>query len=191
MDRLPGLMPLPGRAGPARRRNRSAAWIVCAVVGLAVALAGCAGQEQSGTPAHRVTTWMTGGGGGSGIGNVEVDSRNIDLALSRHNKPAAIREVCDLLSNDAQTAIGDLPAPDDQLTTELNAAYMVATSAGGDCFNGADGNVRLLARSASERTHLASLLAVAVAHVESVTGRTPTTDTTAPQGGGDPFSGGT
>jgi hypothetical protein len=134
---------------------------------------------------------MTGGGGGSGIGDVEVDSRNVDLALSRHNKPAAVREVCALLSNDAQTAIGNLPAPDDVLTNELNSAYMVATSAGDDCYNGADGNRSLLARSASERTRLASLLAVAVAHIESVTGQTPTTDTTTPQGNDDPFSGGT
>jgi hypothetical protein len=160
------------------------------VVTVGLVLGGCAGQEQSGNPAHRVTTWMT-AAGGSGIGNVEVASRNVDLAISQHNSPNALREVCDLLSNEAQTAIGNLPAPDDQLTNQLNTAYMDATAAGDDCYNGASGNARLLARSAAERTKLVSLLAMAVQLIESVTGQTPTTDTTVPQDSGDPFSGGT
>ena len=154
-----------------------------------VVLGGCAGQEQSGTPAQRVTTWID-GGGGSGIGNVEVASRNVDLAIARHNSPAAVREVCALLSNEAQTSIGNLPTPDEQLTNELNAAYQVATAAGDDCFKGASGDARLLARSAAERVRLIGMLTTAVDHVESMTGRTPTTATTAPQGGGDPFGGG-
>ena len=83
---------------------------------------------------------MSDGAGGSGIGTVEVDSKNVDLALSKHNKPAAIKEVCALLSNDAQTAIGNLPTPDQQLTDDLNTAYEDATAAGDDCFNGAGGN---------------------------------------------------
>ncbi len=155
----------------------------------AATLAGCAGQEQSGTPAQRVTTWID-GGGGSGIGNVEVASRNVDLAIEKHNSAAAVREVCALLSNEAQTSIGNLPTPDEQLTNELDAAYTVATDAGDDCYNGASGDPRLLARSATERARLAGMLAAAVSHVESVTGNTPTTATTAPQGGGDPFAGG-
>jgi hypothetical protein len=164
---------------------------VAAGVLVAVSLAGCAGQEQSGTPAQRVSTWVDGGAGGSGIGTVEVDLRNVDLALSKHNRPAAIREVCALLSNDAQTAIGNLPAPDGQLTEDLNDAYTVATSAGDDCYDGAGGNGSLEARSTAERTRTMALLEVAVQYVESVTGRTPTTATTAPTDSGDPFSGNT
>jgi len=162
--------------------------VVLAAVAAAALLGGCAGQEQSGTPAHRVATWID-GGGGSGIGNVEVASRNVDLVVAEHNAPAAVREACALLSNEAQTAIGNLPAPDDQLTNQLNTAYMDATAAGDDCYNGAGGDAQLLARSAKERTRLVSLIAVAVRHIESVTGQVPTTDTTAPQSGGDPFGG--
>jgi hypothetical protein len=165
--------------------------LVVGALVLAVSLGGCAGQEQSGTPAQQVTTWMNDGSGGSGIGTVEVDSKNVALALARHNAPAAIREVCDLLSNDAQTAIGNLPTPDEQLTLALDAAYEDATAAGDDCYNGAGGNTKLLARSAAERAKLVSLLAVAVQRAEDVTGQTPTTDTTAPpSGSGDPFGGG-
>jgi hypothetical protein len=183
-------MPGSEQRAPAPRRlgRRRAAPLLAAAVAVGLLLGGCAGQEQSGTPAHQVTTWMN-AVGGSGIGNVEVAARNVDLAISRHNSPAAIREVCDLLSNEAQTSIGNLPAPDDELTTQLNNAYMEATAAGDDCYNGASGNAKLMARSAAERNKLASLLATAVQLVESVTGQVPTTETTAPQDSGDPFGG--
>ena len=154
-------------------------------------LGGCAGQEQSGAPAQRVSTWLGAGAGGAGVGNVEVDSRNVDLALAQHNKPAAIKEVCALLSNDAQSAVGNLPSPDQQLTDALDAAYTAASAAGDDCYRGASGDARSLARSSAERAKLPSLFAVAVRRIVAVTGRTPTTETTVPPtGGGDPFSGG-
>jgi len=179
-------------AGPSGRRRRSALPVALAVSAAAVALVGCAGQEQSGDPAQQVATWVDQGGGGSSVGNLEVDVRNVDLALSRHNTAPAIREVCDLLANDAQTGVGDLPTPDQELTDDLNNAYTVATSAGNDCYHGAAGDARLLSRSAAERVRTLSLLQVAVARMTTVMGRTPTTDTTVPpQGGGDPFAGGT
>jgi hypothetical protein len=174
-----------------RPRHRGATALVLGSLALAAAVGGCAGQEQSGPPAQQVSTWLRDGGGGSGIGNVEVDSRNVDLALSQHNKPTAIKEVCALLSNDAQSAIGNLPTPDDQLTTALNAAYVDATAAGDDCYHGADGDARLLARSAVERVKLFTLLAAAIQRAADVTGHTPTTNTSVPPtGSGDPFAGG-
>jgi hypothetical protein len=175
----------------ARPGYRGAAALVVGALGLAMALGGCAGEEASGTPAQQVNTWMRDGAGGSGIGTVEVDSKNVDLALSKHNKPAAIKEVCALLSNDAQTAIGNLPTPDQELTDALNTAYEDATAAGDDCFNGANGDKQLLARSAAERAKLVTLLAAATERAQEITGQTPTTATTAPpSGGGDPFAGG-
>ena len=173
------------------RRRRGAAALTLGVLATVSVLGGCAGQEASGTPAQQISTWMRAGGGGSGIGNVEVDSKNVDLAIAKHNAPAAIRTVCALLSNDAQTGIGNLPTPDDQLTTALDTAYMDATAAGDDCFNGANGDTRLLARSAAERVKLFTLLDAAVQRVTEMTGRTPTTETTVPPtGSGDPFAGG-
>ena len=183
-------------AGPARRDGgRSPARLVPTVLVLALgaaALGGCAGQEQAGDPAQRVATWVDEGGGGSAVGNLEVEAKNIDLALAQHNKPAAIREVCALLSNDSQSGIGNLPTPDQDLTTALDNAYMEGTAAGDDCYKGADGEAALLAKSAAERTRMVALLGIAVQRMRAVTGRTPTTDTTVPPtGGGDPFAGGT
>lgn len=180
---------------PHRRAGRRTAHLAPAVLALvlgAAALGGCAGQEQSGDPAQQVTTWVDQGGGGSSVGNLEVEARNIDLVLAQHNKAAAVREVCALLSNDSQSGIGNLPTPDNELTTDLDNAYMEGTAAGDDCYRGADGSPALLAKSATERARMVTMLGIAVQRITSVTGRTPTTDTTVPQtGGGDPFAGGT
>ena len=180
--------PSPDAAVP--RTFSRGAGLLSAVLLTALLLAGCSGQEASGTPAARVTTWVQGAGGGAAIGTVEVDSRNIDQALAHHDRPAAIRSVCALLTNDAETAIGNLPTPDTTLTDALNAAFEEAAAAGDDCYQGAAGDARLLRRSASERVRLLPMLEAAVERITAVTGHTPTTETTAPQSGSeDPFGG--
>ncbi len=180
--------PSPGSAVP--RTISGGAGLLAAVLLAMLLLAGCAGQEQSGTPAARVMTWVQGAGGGAAIGTVEVDSRNVDQALVHHDPPASIRSVCALLTNDAETAIGNLPTPDNTLTDALNTAFEDAAAAGDDCYQGAGGDARLLRRSASERARLVPLLEAAVERITAVTGHTPTTDTTAPQSGSeDPFGG--
>ncbi|HEX3981124.1 MAG TPA: hypothetical protein VHW93_07870 [Acidimicrobiales bacterium] len=153
-------------------------------------LAGCAGPEESGPPAARVTAWMSGAGGGAAVGALLVDSRNISYALSRRQAPAAIKTACALLTNDAETAIGNLPTPDTQLTDELNAAYEDAAAAGDACFQGASGKASLLRKSATERSKLGPLLTVAVDRIGAVTGHTPSTSTTEADGScDDPFGG--
>ena len=96
--------------------------VVAALVVLSLLGAGCT-VDRSAPTATQVSDWMTTSGDGAAIGQVEVDSRNVDLALSRHDPSAAIRTVCALLTTDAQTAIGNLPTPDSQLTDDLNQAY--------------------------------------------------------------------
>jgi hypothetical protein len=162
-------------------------WVLVAVVVGSSALAGCT-LDESGPPAKQVSGWLTTSGGGSAIGQVELDSRNIDLAVSHHSAPSALRTVCALLTTDAQTAIGNLPTPDTQLTDDLNNAYEDAASAGNDCYNGSDGNRSLLRRSATERARLVPMLATAVARLTSLTGQPPSTSTTlASNDGSDPF----
>jgi len=179
----------PRAAGVGLRPALRPALVAAAVLFGSAGLAGCASLEHSGTPSAQIDSWITGGGGGA-IGTLEVDGRNVDLALSQHNAPAAIRTVCALLTNDAQTAIGNLPTPDDQLTNDLNNAYVDASAAGDDCYKGASGNAALLRRSASERRKMAPLLAVAVGRIEAITGHMPSTSTTNPtDAGGDPFAG--
>ncbi len=163
--------------------------IVAAIVAsVSVVTAGCT-LDQSGPPAKQVSDWMTMSGGGAAIGQVEVDSSNVGLALSRHDPPAAIKTVCALLTTDAQTAIGNLPTPDTQLTDELNSAYEDAAAAGNDCYNDSSGG-QLLRRSTSERGKLVPLLTTAIDRIVAITGHTPSTSTTVPSASGsDPFGG--
>ncbi|HEV3281093.1 MAG TPA: hypothetical protein VG032_05745 [Acidimicrobiales bacterium] len=178
-----------GGAHGTRPRVRLPAALGALVVGGALALAGCSGQEQSGPPAARVATWVSGAGGGAAIATLRVDAANVSQALARHDPPAAIKTVCALLTTDAETAIGNLPTPDATLTDELNTAYEDAASAGDDCYSGAGGDHTLLARSAHERDALESKLVTAVNRITIVTGHPPSTSTTLPADGGDPFGG--
>lgn len=172
----------------ARWTGATALTLAIIVVGASV-LAGCAGQDQTGPPAARVSAWVSGAGGGAAIGTLRVESRNIDLALSRHDPPAAIKTVCALFTNDAQTAIGNLPTPDSQLTDDLNRAYEDAAAAGDDCYAGSSGTASLLHRSAAERSKLMPLLAAAIDRIAQITGHAPSTSTTRPAAGsGDPFA---
>jgi hypothetical protein len=164
--------------------------VVLVAVAVPLLLAACAGAEMSGTPAHRISTWVSGAGAGSAIGAIEADNAAIDKALATHSAAGIIRTACALLSNDSSAGNSDLPTPDDQLTTALENAYQVEYSAGNNCYSGAGGNASLLRRSADERRQGAADLAQAVRRITAVTGQVPsTTTTTSPDGGSnDPFN---
>jgi hypothetical protein len=200
MDGLPRLVAAPPggtRIGPRRvpvtcrlAPVKGAALVGAAAAMLVASLASGCTLDETGTLAAQVSGWLTTSGGGSSVGQVEADSRNIDLAIARHNSAAALRTVCALLTTDSQTAIGSLPTPDSQLTDDLNAAYQDGASAGNDCFNGAGGNASLLRRSATERAKLVPMLRTALERIASITGHVPSTSTTAPTAGNpDPFGG--
>ena len=100
---------------------------------------------------------------GAAIGQVEVDSRNIDLAVSPTTTAVPPSEtVCALLTTDAQTAIGNLPTPDTSSPTTSTRAYEEAAAAGNDCYNGASGERPCSGGRPSERAKLVPLLATAV-----------------------------
>jgi hypothetical protein len=158
------------------------------VVGAAM-MAGCSIQGQAAATGSQLASWMSSSSGGTAIGQTAADSRNIAFTLSHHDAASAVRAACALLTNDALTAIGNLPTPDNALTDDLNSAYQTASAAGDDCYKGASGNKALLARSASGRARFTSLMAVAVDRYEEIAGHPPSTSTTqAPDGCDDPFA---
>ncbi len=158
------------------------------VVLVSLLVSGCT-LDETGPLSSRVNGWMKSAAAGAAIGQVEDDSRNVDVALADHNSPAQIKTACALLTTDAQTAIGNLPTPDTRLTDELNTAYEDAAGAGNDCYNGANGNASLIHRSARERVKLVPLLGIAVERIAADTGHTPSTSTTAPtDSNDDPFA---
>jgi hypothetical protein len=180
--------------GPCRRLGHAArcgpAGALALVAVGSLIWSGCASPQESGPPSSRVTSWLTAVSGGTAIGTVSVDSRNVSFVLARHNPPSAVRTVCALLTTDAQTAIGNLPTPDPALTQDLNRAYEDAAAAGTDCYNGVGTSAHLMTRSAQERARLPSLVKMAVDRIVALTGQTPSTSTTAPtDAGADPFAG--
>jgi hypothetical protein len=176
------------RLGRAPRRRLVA--VVLVTLAVPVLLSACAGAEMSGTPAHRISTWVSGAGAGSNIGAIEADNAAIDRALASHRPSGVVRTACALLSNDASAGNSNLPTPDDRLTTALESAFQVEYSAGNNCYSGAAGNAALLRRSANERRQGAADLAQAIRRITAVTGQVPsTTTTTSPDGGdNDPFN---
>lgn len=177
------------RPAPGSRSRRRVTAALASMGATAVLLTACASPQESGAPSSRVTSWLTSSSGGSSIGTLSADSRNVGYALARGNTPAAVRTVCAVLTDDAQTAIGNLPSPDPVLTQALDRAYEDAAAAGSDCYDGAGVSAARMARSARERTALPALLDAAMARIVAVTGHTPSTSTTAPAPGGDPFGG--
>jgi hypothetical protein len=132
---------------------------------------------------------MTSTNTGTAIGQVEADDRNVDLALSKHDPPSQLKTVCALVTNDALTAIGNLPSPDTTLTDELNNAFEDAAAAGNACYQGASGNKRELAASARQRAKFLTLAQAVVEQYRALTGQTPSTTTTlAPPVSPDPFA---
>lgn len=159
-----------------------------AVALCSVLVCGCT-LDQTGSLSQQVQGWMKTAAAGAAIGQLEADSRNIDLVLAHRDSAAGVRSACALLTNDAQTAYGNLTTPDSQLTNDLTIAYQDAAAAGTDCYNGASGGSKLLARSARERSKIDPLLDVAVQRIEAITGQVPSTSTTAPSDANDdPFA---
>jgi hypothetical protein len=162
---------------------------VLAIALSSVVVAGCT-LDESGPLSSQVNGWITTYAVGAAIGQLKADSRNVDLVLAHRDSAAGVRSACALLTTDAQTAAGVLPAPKDAtLTNDLDAAYQDAAAAGTDCFDGANGHASLLTRSAHERQRIAPLLETAYQRIEADTGQVPSTSTTAPTGSnGDPFA---
>jgi hypothetical protein len=174
-----------GRSTPARAGRHG---LVGVTIAGALMLGGCGAGVQAGGSPSQVSSWMTQSGEGASIGQVQADAKNVDLTLSDHNSSGAVKTVCALLSNDALTAIGNLPSPDSTLTNDLNTAFEDGAAAGKSCYEGAAGNASLLRRSATQRAKLAGLVTVAVDRVEAITGHSPSTSTTlAPDTSDDPF----
>lgn len=160
------------------------------IVLFAFGLAACGGPGQSGTPAQRVTSWVSAEGAGSSIGTVTDDIRNVDLALGHHDAPGLIRTACALLTTDASAGNSKLPTPDYQLSIDLSDAYASAYDAGTNCYSGASGDHALLARSAKERAKATARFSAALDRIRQLTGTVPsTTTTTLPPGSNiDPFA---
>ena len=106
------------------------------VVGAALGLVACASPYPGSTVAQQAQSWARATGFASAVSTLEDDAQRV-RAEGATADTGGLRTVCDVLVTDALRANGDLPAPDDQLSSILTAAYRAAVTAGRGCLHGA------------------------------------------------------
>ena len=77
---------------------------------VAVGAASCAGEDQLGSPAHRMSEWVSGTALGADIGTLNAD--NAHSRLDVPNGTGAVHAACGTIEVDADMANGELPSPD-------------------------------------------------------------------------------
>ncbi len=132
---------------PARGR---VAVTVSSIALLALVLGACAGPDETGTMAQRVSAWASSTGFTGEIGTISADIDRV-ARVAAHGSPGAIRADCAVLSSDTAEAHQNLPTPDQGLTETLVRAYGEASNAAEDCYAGAGGAPGDMARFSAER----------------------------------------
>ena len=127
-----------------RRRVLVASLVL--VTGCALTLTSCAGADQEGSPAHRMSVWVSGTSLGEDIGTLIADNARIPKDVP--NGTGAVHAACATLLNDAEMANTNLPSPDPDVTDLLTKAYGLEGTAGNECFDAGATNPKLLAESA-------------------------------------------
>ncbi len=169
------------RTAPARWKIVVAGVVVAAVGALAFLAYGGIGN---GTPTQRVKAWVNGSGLGQSIGTVVGDAARVRMAIDEHKSVGVLHTDCGVLLTDAQSANGELPTPDTQLTNLLSSGYALAYDAGNDCYASGGTNSKLLEKATTERIEAEADLLQAVNLVAQLTGHTlSTTTTTQPDDG--------
>jgi hypothetical protein len=167
-----------------RGRGGGAA-LACVVLVVVLVAAGCAGQDEQGTPRQRMRAWVDGTGFGSAVGTLMADGARVERLVAQGADAGSFHTACAVWLNDVAAAEGNLPTPDAQATQQLASAYALETQAAQDCFNAGAADSALQQRSARERTQAAALLSAALAGVGRIVGATvPTSTTTQPATGG-------
>lgn len=166
--------------------RRVLAIVAGAVLLIAVAIVAflADGSTQAGGPGQQLRAWVSTNQVGQSIGTLSDDVSNVNKALAEHQGPGVLHTLCAGLQNDAQTANGNLPTPDTQLTQVLARAYTLDYDAGGYCYRAGGAGNPLDAKSSADSTQASHLLIEALARIQDVTGTAvSTTTTTQPDAG--------
>ena len=153
---------------------------VALVVVAGVGTASCAGEDQIGTSAHRMSAWVKGTGFGEDIGTLVADNARVPEDVK--NGTGAVHAACGTLEDDADTANDELPTPDYQVTDWLSTAYGLEGAAATECYSAGSTNKKLLAQSARNAKKAEALISRALIRIQSIDGRVPSTTTTTDNG---------
>lgn len=146
----------------------------------ALALSACAGADQEGSVAHRMSVWVNGTNFGGDIGTLVAD--NARIAKVAPNGAGALHAACSTMINDAEMANSSLPSPDPTVTDLLTQAYGLEGTTGNDCYNGAS-NPKLLAESEHDGIKADALYDEVIQRIRAIDGKAPVTTTTSGNSG--------
>jgi hypothetical protein len=146
-------------------------------VAVAVTLSSCAGEDQRGSPAHRMSEWVSGTSFGEDIATLIADNARIPKAVA--NGSGAVHADCGTLLTDAEMANTELPSPDAQVTDQLTKAYGLEGTAANECYDAGSTNKQLLAESARNAIKAEALYNDVLQRIRVIDGKVPVTTTTA------------
>jgi hypothetical protein len=164
----------------------SKGWLI---VGLALVLAAGVAAFASyglrgagGSPSQQLRAWVQQYDLGSSLGTLTGDNASVDKVVAQHGGVLDFHTVCGVLTTDAESANGNLPTPDTDVTQWLAQAYDLEYQAGLDCYDSA-GNSALQAKSARGRSQAQVLFDRVLIRIRALSGLVvPTTTTTSPGG---------
>ena len=157
--------------------------LLAAVVSLcAVGLSACS-QDQQGTPAQQMSSWVTGTAFAQTLGTLRADMAKSTLEVASSQSSAAVHTVCGVMLVDVESANSTLPTPDTQATNLLSQAYEKIGAAAHECYDSV-GDASKKASFARDRSAGLALLSEGQLQVESVLGHAvkPTTNDTGTTG---------
>ncbi len=155
------------------------------LVGGAMMLSSCAGEDQMGSPAHRMSVWVGGTSLGEDIATLIADNARIPKDVP--NGAGAVHAACATLLNDAEKANTSLPSPDPEVTDLLTKAYGLEGTAGNECFDAGTTNTKELAQSARNTIRAEALYNQALQRIRQIDGRPVSTTTTTDNSSGSIF----
>lgn len=168
-----------------RQSRRAFASSCVLLVGGALLLSSCAGEDQMGSPAHRMSVWVSGTSLGEEIGTLIADNARIPKDVP--NGTGAVHAACATLLNDAEMANTNLPSPDPEVTDLLTKAYGLEGTAGNECFDAGSTNTTELARSARHAIKAEALYNQVLQRIRQIDGRSVSTTTTTDNSSGSIF----
>lgn len=163
--------------------------VVGVVAGSAIGLTAC--SSASASASVRLSQWVSSEAFGSSVGTLLGDGGRVIRSVELKQSAGVLRTDCGVLEDDASTAAGNLPTPDQTLTDTLQRAYRTELAAAAACYGASPADQERLDQALKDVTSADALLEQAVQQVSGVTGRVPSTTTTTVPGGAfdsDPFS---
>jgi hypothetical protein len=155
------------------------------MIGCALTLTSCAGADQEGSAAHRMSVWVSGTSLGEDIGTLVADNARVPKDVA--NGTGAVHAACGTLLNDAEMANSNLPSPDPDVTDLLTNAYNDEGTAANQCYDAGTTNQKLLAQSERNTIKAEALYQQVLQRIRQIDGRTVSTTTTTDNSSGSIF----